>query len=95
MAQARDFDVGTASVPAPDDWERRLRNAQTRARKVLWKARRNALRNAAEGLFVARGWSIRDAQQMAAWWVEDRLERAKSELAKYGFDYWTGTWRNA
>lgn len=96
--QRLDFDFGTpndSALVTKSDWERRLRNVQTARRKARLEARRNALRNAVEGLFVACGWSIREAVQMAAWWVGDRLERAKRVMAKYGFDYMTSAWRNA
>lgn len=98
MGKQLDFDFGTPNEPAAQsqkDWERKVRNAQTKARKARLEARRNALRNAVEGLFVARGWSIREAVQMAGWWVADRWERARSVMERYGYDYLAMTWRQA
>lgn len=99
MATVRqDFSFGTPTTPAPssaDDWERRMRNAQTKRRKERLEARRNALKSAVEGLFVARGWSIRDAVQMAGWWVSDCWHKARSVMERYGYDYMTMTWRAA
>lgn len=95
LARTLDFDFGTPdtpSVPKPDDWERRMRNAQTARRKARLEDRRNALRNAVEGLFVARGWSIRDAIVMAGWWVADKLQSARKVMERYGYDYLAMVW---
>lgn len=97
-AKRLDFDFGTPnapSVPTLADWERKLRTAQAARRKERMAKRQNALRNAVEGLFVARGWSIREAQQMAGWWVADRWQTARSVMAKMGYDYLAMTWRMA
>lgn len=96
--QALDFDFGTPDVTSPvtpDAWERKMRNAQVKRRKARLKARRNALLNAVEGLFVARGWSIREAMRMAGWWVADRLETAKSVMERYGYQYVEMRWKTA
>lgn len=81
--------------PSQADWERRLRNAQTARRKKRLEDRRNALRNAVEGLFVARGWAIREAAQMARWWVGDRLATARSIMERYGYNYYSMAWNAA
>jgi hypothetical protein len=94
--KALDFDFGTLDSPplvTKGDWQRRMRNVQTARRKARLAARRNALQNVVEGLFVARGWSIREAVQMAAWWVGDRLERARSVMERYGYSYLDMCWR--
>lgn len=75
--------------------ERERRNALTAARKATLERRRNALRNACEGLLVARGWSIKEAMQLALCWVTDKLKTAQRIMAKYGFDYMTMAWRQA
>lgn len=69
------------------------RNAQTRSRKATLERRRTALRNACEGLLVARGWRISEAAQLALWWVTDALKWARRIMEKYGFDYMSSTWR--
>lgn len=94
-----DFEFGTLDSPSlattTSDWERRVRNAQTARRKARLAARRNALQNAVEGLFVARGWSIREAVQMAGWWLADRWERARIVMERYGYNYLSMSWRTA
>lgn len=95
MAKRLDFVFDMPDTPPRSALERQRRNAQTKARKARMNARRNALQNAIEGLFVARGWSIREAAQMAGWWVADRLATAKSVMERYGFCYDTMAWRNA
>lgn len=97
-AQTLDFDFGTLDALSPttgDEWERKVRNAQTKARKERLKARRNALQNAVEGLFVARGWSIREAAKMAGWWVTDRWQTARSVMERYGYSFMDMCWRMA
>lgn len=93
-----DFDFGTLDSPSLSttrDWERRLRNVQTARRKARLEARRNALRNAVEGLFVARGWAIRDALEMAGWWVADAWQNARKVMERYGYSYLDMSWSAA
>lgn len=74
---------------------RERRNALVRTRKERMERRKQALQNAIEGLFVARGWSIKDAAEFAFWWVCDRLGMAKLVMERYGYDYLNMTWRMA
>ena len=73
--------------------ERERRNALTAARKERLERRRNALRNACEGLLVGRGWAMSEAAERAAWWVSDARKWAQRVMASMGYDYMDMTWR--
>jgi regulator of protease activity HflC (stomatin/prohibitin superfamily) len=68
-------------------------NAENAVRKARMEQRKTALRNVCEGYFVAHGWRIKDAAEMALLWVLDALEQAKLFVWRMGYDYTTMTWR--
>lgn len=82
----------SASRNAKKNAARNARKRSAQARKERLRERLRALRNACEGLLVARGWRIVDAAEMAAWWVRDNWQSARRVMQKYGFDYETSSW---
>lgn len=68
------------------------KNAAGNARKERLRQRQNALRNACEGLLVARGWSISEAAELAYWWVREAWQMARRVMARMGYSYMDMTW---
>lgn len=62
-------------------------------RKWVYQERIDCLSNVLEGYFVARGWSMIDAEQMARWWVRDALKNAQQFAAWLGYEYACMEWR--
>lgn len=71
----------------------RTGNAAANARKERLRQRQNALRNACEGLLVARGWRISEAAEFAYWWVREAWQAARRILERAGYSYMDMTWR--
>lgn len=81
------------SPPLGKSCDKKRRNDPSRhMRKLVYQERVDCLANVLEGYFVAQGWSIIDAEQMARWWVCDKLASAQKFTARLGYGYRSQEW---